>query len=79
MSLTTSTTRDAVKADLPPDGVDYAVFDGGVNSGPGRSITWLQQALRLVYTGRLMMSWAWAPSWRSEGDQQQRRADRPYL
>ncbi|TPM39394.1 N-acetylmuramidase [Mesorhizobium sp. B2-2-3] len=42
---------DAVKGDLMPDGVDYVVFDGGVNSGPGRSIMWLQQALRPIYTG----------------------------
>ncbi|MBZ9922066.1 glycoside hydrolase family 108 protein [Mesorhizobium sp. BR1-1-7] len=42
---------DAVKGDLLPDGVDYAVFDGGVNSWPARSIMWLQQALRPLYTG----------------------------
>jgi len=29
------------------------VLDGAVNSGPGRSIMWLQQALRPAYTGRI--------------------------
>lgn len=29
------------------------LFDGAVNSGPGRSIIWLQQALRPAYTGRI--------------------------
>jgi lysozyme family protein len=30
--------------DLPP-GIDFATFDGGVNSGPSRSVKWLQSAL----------------------------------
>jgi len=28
-----------------PDGLDYAVFDAAVNSGPGRSAKWLQAAV----------------------------------
>lgn len=42
---------DAVRADDLPTGVDYAVFDAAVNSGPARAARWLQQALGLPATG----------------------------
>ena len=36
---------DAVSAEQLPDEVRYSVFDAAVNSGTGRAIKWLQQAV----------------------------------
>jgi len=36
---------DKVRADELPPAIRYAVFDAAVNSGPGQSIRWLQQAV----------------------------------
>jgi len=36
---------DKCRCDALPAGVDYAVFDAAVNSGPGRSARWLQAAI----------------------------------
>lgn len=44
---------DAVKADDLPAGVDYAVFDYAVNSGPGRAIKALQRAVGEAQDGIL--------------------------
>jgi lysozyme family protein len=42
---------DTIRGDELPPGVDYAVFDISVNSGPGRAAKFLQQALRVEADG----------------------------
>ena len=42
---------DAVRADELPSGIDYAVFDMGVNAGPSRSIKLMQSALGVTPDG----------------------------
>jgi lysozyme family protein len=44
---------DAVRADELPSGIDYMVFDMGVNAGPGRSIKILQDAVGVPADGGL--------------------------
>ena len=42
---------DVVRADELPSGIDYLVFDMGVNAGPGRSIKLLQTAVGVTPDG----------------------------
>jgi len=44
---------DKCKCDDLPAGVDYAVFDAAVNSGPGRAARWLQAAVGIVPDGEI--------------------------
>ena len=44
---------DAVKADLLPTGLDYAVFDLAVNSGVGRASKYLQRVLGVPQDGMI--------------------------
>ncbi len=42
---------DKCRCDVLPSGVDYAVFDAAVNSGPGNAAIWLQTAVDAVRDG----------------------------
>ena len=42
---------DKISADALPSGVDYAVFDAAVNSGPKQAALWLQTLLRVNADG----------------------------
>ena len=42
---------DKVRGDELPAGVDYAVFDAAINSGPGRAVKWLQATVGAVVDG----------------------------
>jgi len=44
---------DAVAGAEMPDGIDYAVFDFAVNSGPGRAAKYLQAVVGVVQDGRI--------------------------
>ncbi|WFP61478.1 glycosyl hydrolase 108 family protein [Mesorhizobium sp. WSM4904] len=44
---------DAVAGAELPDGIDYAVFDFAVNSGPGRAAKYLQAVLGVAQDGRI--------------------------
>jgi lysozyme family protein len=44
---------DKCHCDELPIGVDYAVFDAAVNSGPGRSARWLQAAVGAEQDGAI--------------------------
>ena len=44
---------DKVSGDDLPAGLDYAVFDAAINSGPGRAAKWLQEAVGVEADGAI--------------------------
>jgi len=44
---------DKVSGDLLPSGLDYAVFDAAINSGPGRAAKWLQEVAGVTADGAI--------------------------
>ena len=42
---------DKVSGDQLPKGLDYAVFDAAINSGPGRAVKWLQEVAGTTIDG----------------------------
>jgi len=44
---------DKVAGDQLPKGLDYAVFDAAINSGPARAAKWLQQAVGVKADGSI--------------------------
>lgn len=44
---------DKVAGDQLPSGLDYAVFDAAINSGPGRAAKWLQELVKVPADGAI--------------------------
>jgi lysozyme family protein len=44
---------DKVAGDQLPSGLDYAVFDAAINSGPGRAAKWLQEVAGVLADGAI--------------------------
>ena len=44
---------DQVSGDDLPAGLDYAVFDAAINSGPGRAAKWLQEVVGVTADGAI--------------------------